>query len=200
MFTIDSENNIAAHATTPVNVDNLRLFASEKALAKLAADGPAARLIEIWNGFAGVVPFDDLKPVKKFTSRATVGSRFWAAVQRLEQPYSTAVPSLCEGDLSSRNGVDRTCASPMRHLGPLLRVADDPFGARNAGFPERDLRASRIARRWCGCFALTHYKKGAPFKVGLRRRLGTDGKEHPSGQQKVYWHGRASGKHLDCGQ
>ena len=43
-------------------------------------------------------------------------------------------------------------------------------------------------------------KKGAPFKVGLRRRLGTDGKEHPNGQQKVYWHGRASGKHLDCGQ
>ena len=40
-------------------------------------------------------------------------------------------------------------------------------------------------------------KKGAPFKVGLRRRLGTDGKEHPNGQQKVYWHGRASGKHLD---
>ena len=23
---------------------------------------------------------------------------------------------------------------------------------------------------------------------------------HPSGQQKVYWHGRSPGKHLDCGQ
>jgi 16S rRNA G966 N2-methylase RsmD len=31
-------------------------------------------------------------------------------------------------------------------------------------------------------------------------RLRTDRKEHPNEQQKVYWHGRASGKHLDCGQ
>jgi hypothetical protein len=43
-------------------------------------------------------------------------------------------------------------------------------------------------------------KKGAPFKVGLRRRLRTDGKEHPNEQHKVYWHGRPSGKHLDSGQ
>src|ERR1700678_581289 len=43
-------------------------------------------------------------------------------------------------------------------------------------------------------------KKGAPLSVGLRRRLATDGKEHPNEQPKVYWHGRTPGKHLDCGQ
>jgi hypothetical protein len=29
---------------------------------------------------------------------------------------------------------------------------------------------------------LTHYKKGAPLRVGWKRRLTTDGKEHPHGQ------------------
>jgi hypothetical protein len=30
---------------------------------------PASRLVDTWNSFAGVAPFDDLKPVKKFASR-----------------------------------------------------------------------------------------------------------------------------------
>jgi hypothetical protein len=41
------------------------------------------QLVEIWNGFAGVVPFDDLKPVKKFTDRKTAVNRIWRALQRL---------------------------------------------------------------------------------------------------------------------
>jgi hypothetical protein len=69
MFTIDSDNNIAAHAGSPASTENLETFATEKELAKLAAEWPATRLVETWNSFAGVAPFDDLKPVKKFTSR-----------------------------------------------------------------------------------------------------------------------------------
>ena len=68
-FTIDSDNNIAAHAGSPASTENLETFATEKELAKLAAEWPATRLVETWNSFAGVAPFDDLKPVKKFTSR-----------------------------------------------------------------------------------------------------------------------------------
>ena len=83
MFTIDENNNIAMHATTPASTDNLQFFASEKELAKLAADWPATRLVETWNSFAGVAPFDDLKRVKKFTSRKLAVARIWAAVQRL---------------------------------------------------------------------------------------------------------------------
>ncbi len=41
------------------------------------------QLVEIWNGFAGVVPFDDLKPVRKFTDRKTAVARIWRAIQRL---------------------------------------------------------------------------------------------------------------------
>ena len=34
-FTIDSENNIAAHAEVPASADKLQTFATEKELAKL---------------------------------------------------------------------------------------------------------------------------------------------------------------------
>ena len=82
-FTIDSDNNIAAHAAVPANLENAQAFASEKELGKLAAEWPGSRLAEVWNSFAGVAPFTELKPVKKFTSRNAGVARIWAAVQRL---------------------------------------------------------------------------------------------------------------------
>ena len=82
-FTIDTDNNITAHAGLPASADHTQSFAAAKELAKLAADWPASRLVEVWNGFAGAVPFDDLKPVKKFTSRKAAIARIWQAVQRL---------------------------------------------------------------------------------------------------------------------
>ena len=39
-FTIDSENNIAAHAAVPANLDNQQAFTTEKQLAKLSAESP----------------------------------------------------------------------------------------------------------------------------------------------------------------
>jgi hypothetical protein len=82
-LTIDSENNIAVRAGSPANADNLGMFASEKELAKLSADWQATRLVEVWNSFAGVTPFDDLKSVRKFTGRKAAVARIWTAVQRL---------------------------------------------------------------------------------------------------------------------
>jgi hypothetical protein len=73
-FTLDSENNIAAHPAVPTNIENAQSFATEKELAKL---------VDVWNSFAGVAPFTELKPVKKFTSRSAAIARIWAAVQRL---------------------------------------------------------------------------------------------------------------------
>ena len=84
-FTIDTDNNIAAHAEVPAASENIQSFASEKELAKLAAEWPGSRLVEVWNSFAGVAPFTELKPVKKFTNRKAAVARIWAAVQRLLQ-------------------------------------------------------------------------------------------------------------------
>jgi hypothetical protein len=46
-------------------------------LAKLAADWPAARLVEIWNSLPGETQ------VRKFKDRATAASRIWKAIQSL---------------------------------------------------------------------------------------------------------------------
>ncbi len=86
LFTIDSNNTITVFAASEAIPDGAERFASEKELAKLAAGWPGERLVTIWNSFAGAVPFDDLKPVKKFANRSAGVTRIWKAVQRLEPP------------------------------------------------------------------------------------------------------------------
>jgi hypothetical protein len=96
-FTIDSDNNITALAGLPTGAEESQSFSNEKELAKLTAEWPASRLIETWNSFAGVAPFDGLKPVKKFTSRKSAVARIWQAVQRLSrdgaQQAATVAPA-----------------------------------------------------------------------------------------------------------
>ena len=81
----------------PAGADNRNRFRQPKELAKLAAEWPASRLVDTWNSFAGVAPFDDLKPVKKFTSRKAAVARIWQAVQRLSpdgaQPAADVAPA-----------------------------------------------------------------------------------------------------------
>src|ERR1700676_3526456 len=79
-FTIDNEtNNITIHATAQEAeaVANAERFRNEGALAKLAADWPASRLVDIWNSLPGATP------VKKFKDRTTAVSRIWRAIQSL---------------------------------------------------------------------------------------------------------------------
>ena len=124
MFTIDTENNIAAVAEAPASTDNLQLFSTEKELAKLASAWPVTRPIELWNSFVGVTPFTDLKPVKKFTSRKLAVSRIWAAVQRLAD-----------------------AAEPVRAVAPLPSPQRSP-GPRPHGAPaRRRTRTNRAATR-----------------------------------------------------
>jgi len=80
-FTIDSENNIAAHAAVPANLDNLRAFAAEKELAKLAAEWPGSRLGRSIEQLRRRRAVTELKAVKKFTNRKALVARIWAAVQ-----------------------------------------------------------------------------------------------------------------------
>ena len=96
-FTIDAENNITAHAELPAGGDESQSFSSAKELAKLTAEWSVSRLVDTWNSFAGVAPFDELKPVKKFTSRKTAVTRIWDAVTRLSpggaQPAADVAPA-----------------------------------------------------------------------------------------------------------
>ena len=96
-FTIETEtNNITVHASAKEAdaLPNSERFGNEAALAKLAADWPAARLVEIWNSLPGETP------VKKFKDRATAVSRIWKAIQNLGQaaPVVEEPVSLLETD------------------------------------------------------------------------------------------------------
>jgi hypothetical protein len=95
-FTIDPDNNITVLAEVPAGADRSTTFTNEKEMAKLTADWPVSRLIDIWNSFAGVAPFTDLKPVKKFTDRKAAVTRIWKAVERLArdvaQPAADVAP------------------------------------------------------------------------------------------------------------
>jgi hypothetical protein len=89
IFTIDIDNDIRAHESDAQAEEAAKLVAgtilvrSEKELAKAAAAWPSSRLVELWNSFAGVAPFTDCKPVKKFENRDKAPARIWAAIQRL---------------------------------------------------------------------------------------------------------------------
>ena len=97
-FTIDTDNSITAFATLEDALNHNigtteETFSTEKELAKLSAAWPIACFAEVWNGFAGVVPFDSLKPIKKFTDRQTAVSRIWKAIQVLTPaPAQHAAP------------------------------------------------------------------------------------------------------------
>jgi hypothetical protein len=86
-FTIDAHNNITAHdspeaaaAATEIPFES---FSTQKELAKIAADWPTSRFVEIWNAMAGAPPFGKLKPVKKFTDRVSAITRLWNVIHIL---------------------------------------------------------------------------------------------------------------------
>jgi hypothetical protein len=89
IFTIDIDDDVRVHETDAQAEEAAKLVAgtivvrTEKELVKAAAEWPASRLVELWNSFAGVAPFTDCKPVKKFENRDKAVARIWAAIQRL---------------------------------------------------------------------------------------------------------------------
>jgi hypothetical protein len=85
LFAIDNDNTITAFPAAEQIPEGQEQFANEKELAKLAANWPTDRLVQIWNGFAGVAGFaGGLKPVKKFTDRKSAVARIWKAIQGLD--------------------------------------------------------------------------------------------------------------------
>jgi hypothetical protein len=57
------------------------VFSSLEGFARLPLQ--MSQLVSIWNAMAGAVPFDDLKPVKKFKTREVAFKQIWDAIQRL---------------------------------------------------------------------------------------------------------------------
>ena len=85
-FTIDTDNNITVHPSRKAARETgAGVFATEEQFADLI--GPDnKRLVEIWNGLAGV------KPVTKFANRKSATERIWKALQSLGEQAAAPLP------------------------------------------------------------------------------------------------------------
>jgi hypothetical protein len=89
MFFIDGNNNIKWRDSKGARLPEGAGFATVKALATLAAQWPATRLVEIWNRLPGV------KRVRRFRDRKTGVERIWKTIRNLrkaQQPVHTVLP------------------------------------------------------------------------------------------------------------
>ena len=122
LFAIDNDNTITAFPAAEQIPEGQEQFASEKELAKLAANWPTDRLVQIWNGFAGVAGFaGGLKPVKKFTDRKSAVVRIWKAIQGLDgaapetataaQEAATPAPKAPKGAPKKAKATKKTTAA-----------------------------------------------------------------------------------------
>lgn len=132
-FAITTDNNITAFTAAEQVPEGHDRFASEKELAKLSAGWPITRFAEVWNGFAGVVPFDGLKPVKKFTDRKTAVARIWKAVQALTPtPAPQGAPDAPKAAKSRKARTQEKDAAPAREgskKAQVLELLRRPEGA-----------------------------------------------------------------------
>ena len=85
-FTIDTDNKITVYTSRKAARESgVGVFATEEQFADLI--GPDnKRLVEIWNGIAGV------KPVTRFANRKAATERIWKAIQSLGEQAATPLP------------------------------------------------------------------------------------------------------------
>jgi len=136
IFTIDNDNNVIAHETAPATQDGMVCFASQKEFTAATAEWPISRLVEVWNSFAGVAPFTDCKPVKKFTDRATAANRIWTAIQRLAKPHAEAKAA------AETNKADKPTAAKGRKPAPKPKATKGKKTA--AGKPREGTNKAQV--------------------------------------------------------
>ena len=152
-FTIDKETyNITLHSAVE-NADateNAECFRNEAELAKLAADWPGARLIDIWNRLPGATP------VKKFKDRATAVSRIWRELQSLGEQPETKTP-------------EPTLATPLTPQTPNVALNEAPAKAkanRKAEPPKRaTTKGTRESSKTEAILALMKQPSGTTLKA-----------------------------------
>lgn len=125
-FTIDSENNITGYRPGEAIPDgNTERFTNEKELAELAANWPAARLVELWNSIPG------FKPIKKFTDRKTAVARIWKTTQSLVSgaPAPDVAPKAARpGKRASRKSKAHTARDGSKKA-DIIRLLERAKGA-----------------------------------------------------------------------
>jgi len=147
LYVIDNDNDVTYGKLARDIEPGSAVFASLSDLDIATNGWPMARLVEIWNGFAGVVPFDDLKPVQKFMDRKTALSRLWNAVRRLSnhKATETASPAPVSPDVApAANGSDNAPMPKTKAKGakPAAKKAQSKKAAKPAA--ERDSKKASV--------------------------------------------------------
>ena len=117
-YTIEKEtNNITAHRTAreAESVPGAERFGTAAALARLAANWPTARLLEIWNSLPGATP------VKKFKDRESAVARIWKAIQNLGEVAPAEASQKTE--LAPPNATAVETSEPKPEATPATPVA-----------------------------------------------------------------------------
>jgi hypothetical protein len=163
-FSVDTENNITAFTAAEQVPEGQEHFASEKEFAKLSAGWPITRFVEVWNGFAGVVPFSGLRPVKKFTDRKTAVARIWRAVQALTPtaaPQAAPVaPKRAEATKKATAAEGAPTARPGSKKAIVLDMLKRPEGA--------TLQEIMSATQWLAHSVRGFVSGGLTKKMGLK--------------------------------
>ena len=138
-FSLDTDNNITVYASDQearaahAGKDGVHFFLGKAGLASLANKWPISRFTEIWNSFAGVVPFDELKPVKKFTDRKAAVARIWKAIQRLDAAPAPQVAPVAPKKAKASKRAPAKGAAPTAREGSkkaqVLELLRRPKGA-----------------------------------------------------------------------
>jgi len=124
IFAISNDNYISVLDTMEDAQSNPETphFSSLKQLGKLAAEWPAARLLEIWNNLPGAAP------VKKFTDRKTAVIRIWKQIGESMAASPAAAPAH-----DTEESESTTAAEATREPSVAQQAADvaAPEGARS---------------------------------------------------------------------
>jgi hypothetical protein len=163
-FSIDTDNNITAYAAAEQVPEGHEHFASEKEFAKLSAGWPITRFVEVWNGFAGVVPFSELRPVKKFTDRKTAVARIWRAIQALTPTAAPQAAPVAPKKATAPQEATAKDAAPTAREGSkkaiVLELLRRPEGA--------TLKEIMAATQWLPQSVRGFVSGGLTKKMGLK--------------------------------
>lgn len=151
LYVIDNDNDVTYRPHARGTEAGSAVFGSPAELDAATANWPVARFVEVWNGFAGVVPFDDLKQIQKFTDRKTALSRIWNAVRRLSNPskpeeIASAAPTLA--DLAPVEEVSDNTPMPKNRAKATKPASKNsqskPKSAKTAPAGERDSKKTAV--------------------------------------------------------
>ena len=160
-YTIDTENNITAHASTQEYGEG-ESFNSQQELASLMAEWPTDRLVELWNGIPG------LTPVKKFTDRKSAVARIWKAIQSLDggSPAETPAPGKTAATAARKpaktaNDGHRTKTTKAAKAKPAAPAKKGPKAAGKAADKSATVAPARAGSKKATVLGLLQRKGGA---------------------------------------